>query len=333
MRDRRTKQAGLRLKAGPPPGEGLGRGWGWRLLPVASLGMVLAALSGCIDGDEPGAGPVEQQEPIEVVVRRVNQNNGAMDFVLRGVGSASGRYLKSNGKTEPFSQSAKLLYRRPRDLYLKLEHTLGEDVMEIGSNQGEFWVWKRIDNDVYWWGRHDQMDPQAEADLPIRPDHLVEVIGLGDLPVQADPVRGPLFEVLPERYQFTFLDNRGGGALRAAKRVRVDRRPPFLVREVDYLRPNGRPSMTAKLSRYRTVDGTSVLVPHHVVLDWPDRRERLELEFNRMDRFEDVRKAAAQFRSPREQGRDVGEQIRVDTPHMSQAAARQGRPATQARVP
>ncbi len=290
-----------------------------RLLLAAGLG--LGVVAGCAPGSgmrEP-TGAVEPEEPVEAVIARVNENSAKLDFVLRGVGKADGRYLRANGKLEPFHQDAKLLYRKPRDLYLELEHSLGEDVMQIGSNAREFWVWKRVQEDRYWWGEHDQLDPHEYADLPIRPDQLVDLIGLGNLPTRVDPNTGPLFEVLPDRYQLTFLDSQDGGPVYPAKRVLIDRRPPYLVREVLYLTPAGRQHTIARMGNYRQVRGSEVLVPYLVRLEWPSRGEVLALDFSKIERHTG-RDVSRYFTSPRQRGRNVGKQIRVDRKPVPAAA-------------
>lgn len=292
-----------------------GSGSRWQRLARFSLGLALAGIVGCLErapgGFNQPAGPVEKEVPMATVVGRVNENSARMDFVLRGVGTVEGRYLKADGRLAPFHETAKLLFHKPRSLALVFEHTLGENVMEIGSNDTEFWVWKKPGDNRYWWGRYDQLEPEAEADLPIRPDHLVEVIGLGNLPTVANPQHGPLFEVLADRYQLTFLAARPGGLTYPVKRVLIDRRPPYLVRELVYLNPNGRTTCTAKLSEYSQIGGASALVPHHIRLDWPLRGEILELDLPTMERHQG-RDPSKYFLSPLQRGKDVGEEIRVD---------------------
>lgn len=294
------------------------------LLALAVLGLAWAGLAGCVpDRGFAGAGErgaVEPEESLEVVVGRVNENNARVDFILRGVGKADGKYLRADGKLEPFHQDAKLLFRKPRDLYLELEHSLGEDIMQIGSNSREFWVWKKIRDDRYWWGEHDQLDPHEYAELPIRPDQLVDVIGLGDLPTTVDPRTGPLFEVLPERYQLTFLASDGSGPPYPAKRVMVDRRPPYLVREVFYLTPAGRQHTIARLSDYGYVRRTSALAPYRIRIEWPSRGEVLELDFARLERH-DGRNVTRFFVSPRQRRQNIGQEIRVDRKPAPSAAA------------
>lgn len=280
---------------------------------------VLSGLPGC--GSDQEIGMIEQEQQLRPVIQRVNENSAAMNFLLRGLqGSASGKYLKASGKLDSFSMTAKLLYRNPRDLFLKLEHTLGGD-MEIGSNEREFWVWNKIDEDRYWWGLHENLGPTEQANLPIRPDHIVEVLGLGGIPSEFQPGQEPDFRVLPDRYELRFKGGSSTGGEQVEKVLFIDRRPPYLIRQLQYLRPGGSVALDAKLSDYQVVEGSSVRAPHKIEMFWPHRGERMELEFGRMDRY-DMSEAATRFRSPLQRGLDVGEQIRVDRPRgVSRAGA------------
>ena len=68
----------------------------------------------------------------------------------------------------------------------------------------------------------------------MRPDHLLEVLGLGNLPTDTTGPRGPVFLVGAERYELNFLDRDDAGQLYHNKFITIDRRPPFLVRSIVY---------------------------------------------------------------------------------------------------
>src|SRR5206468_2105348 len=104
-----------------------------------------------------------------------------------------------------------------------------------------------------------------------------------------------------------------------SKIISVDRRPPYLVREMRYLWPDGQERMIAYLSRYGQIDGSSVYAPYRIEMSWPERGGNMDLAFASVRRF-DSAEAAGRFNSPLERGRDVGPMQRVDQP--AQAAAR-----------
>ncbi len=251
--------------------------------------------------------------PMSLVVNRVNRNAEAMDFLLRGGGvEATGEFVRGTQR-ETFQLHGVLLYRRPRDLYLKLDH-LGPAI-EAGSNDEEFWFWERVGDGAYSWGRHEQMDYPADADLPFRPDLLAEVLGLGGLP-EDDASLDLMMWKARDRYELLFQSRDAAGQAFLVKAIDVDRHPPFLVRSIVYFRPDGQPLVQAKLSDYQPISGASALVPRRIRLDWLYDRGWMELSFGRMERFDNPA-AASRFRSPRERGLPLGGRIRrLDQPRL-----------------
>jgi hypothetical protein len=254
--------------------------------------------------EEPGL----DDQPVDVVIGRVNDNAQRMNFLLRGRSvSARGRW---DGEAFDLTGGT-LLYRKPRDLYLKLEHTLGKAI-EIGSNSHEFWVWKRLGEDRYWWGMYSQMDNVNDAEIPILPEHLLEVIGLQSLPDQ--PGQQPLFWVGTQRYELIYSARDSEGRPYLSRTVDIDRREPFLIREVVFFHPDGHPIITAKLSEYGQVPGTAVTAPHHVEMRWLDQDSWLQMQIGKMDNAGEGGLLATKFVSPLSQGRHVGKVERVDRP-------------------
>jgi len=299
------------------------RGW-----PVARCVVTFSALT-TVFGCGPRPVPLEpptDDSPIPVVIERVNANSKKMDFLLRGGGvSATVRY-REDGAPATQELSGILLYRKPRDLYLSLEHTLGGK-LEVGSNGREFWVWERIKEPRYWWGRHERAEGILDADLPVRPDVLLEVLGLQDLPTHTTGPHGPLSWVGLDRYELLFLDSDETGQLQLVKAIDIDRREPFLVRSIVYFQ-HGRPVTVAKLSRYEVVEGSDVLAPRTIHIDLLEREGSAHLEFLTMKRF-DKPGVDRFFVSPRQRGeKDLGEVIQVGRePSASRPTG--SRPATQ----
>ena len=56
--------------------------------------------------------------------------------------------------------------------------------LEAGSNNREFWVWERLNEQPVLVGRTSMAEGRRGADLPIRPDVLLDVLGVGDLPAE-----------------------------------------------------------------------------------------------------------------------------------------------------
>lgn len=272
--------------------------------------LAIACWSGCAATPKPTFDEPDDV-PMRLVIDRVNRNAEAMDFLLRAGGvEATAEFLRGDHR-ETFQLHGVLLYRRPRSLYLKLDH-LGPAI-EAGSNDEEFWFWERAGQGAYSWGRHDQMDYHADPDLPFRPDLLAEVLGLGGLP-DHDESQDLMMWKGRDRYELLFQDRDATGQAFLAKAINVDRYPPFLVRSIVYFRPDGQPLVQAKLSDYQPIADSPALAPRHVRLDWLYDRGWMELEFGRVERFDNPA-AESRFRSPRERGLPLGDHIRrLDRP-------------------
>lgn len=277
------------------------------------LSMSLVGVFGCPDGRQK-LGPVTDDVPASVAIERVNSNVRAMDFLLRAGGvSASGKLVRASGKSESFDASGTLFFRRPRNLLMQLKHSLAGKI-EMGSNDREFWYWEQFEHETYYTGRHARMPSSWETDVPLRPDQLVEMLGMHELPEQAGPT-GPTFVVGDEVYSLNFFDRDPGGRMFATKKVDISRRPPFLVSVITYYNPSGRAWMRAELKDYEPIAGTSVRAPRRIEITSLEDQSRMKLEFGNMSRSDNTRVEQERItRSPLERKEDVGEIIRLDRP-------------------
>lgn len=283
---------------------GSGRGFTARrrVVRVTVFSLLACGVAGCPDGRKPIC--YEEPLPIGAVVARVNANSNRMDFLLRAVGgSAVGKWQRSpdSSATTSFDMKAHLLYRKPRDLYLRMEHTLSARI-EAGSNSSEFWVWERLNDNRYYWGEHKWLDSSREADLPVRPDVLLDVLGVGDLPAHTTGIRGPVLWVRDECYQLVFLsyDDEGQGYI--SKVMEIGRGEPYLVDRILYFNPDGRPIMEVLLSEYKPIDGSEVLAPRKIDMKSLENENHMTLRFPKMERSDPPSAELNPFISPMRSG-------------------------------
>jgi hypothetical protein len=306
-----------------------------RVSLVLLLAMVLAGVAGCPNGRP---SPFEEPLPMNSVIERVNDNNRQMDFLLQGrISSATGRWRRGpdeSAQSTSFDMKGALLYRKPRNLYLRLTHTLGGQ-LEAGSNEREFWVWERLRENRYWWGEHQWLKEGQDVDLPIRPDVLLDVLGVGDLPSETTGPRGPVLWVVEAEYQLIFMDVDETGQSYIAKVMDVGRRPPYLIDSIRYFNRDGVPSMLVRLSDYREVEGSKVLAPRRIEMRSLENDNHMTLEFASMKRFEQP-EAQKLFISPMQRAdRNLSYVRRVDgwrpssRPVSSPATLPSAMPATQ----
>lgn len=94
--------------------------------------------------------------------------------------------------------------------------------------------------------------------------------------------------------------------------IHIDRREPFLIRSIVHFHPDGRPIMSAHLFDYGTIEGSDVLAPRRIEMEWLESQSSSKLEFLTMKRF-DKPAAEKRFKSPLQRGEEgLGEVIRVD---------------------
>lgn len=287
----------------------------WQVRSVLlALVLMMAGMVGCPPTREV-LPPVTDDVPSEVVIERVNRNVRAMDFLLRAGGvSASGKVARASGKTDSFDANGTLFFRRPRNLYMELQQALAGKI-EMGSNAQEFWYWEKFEHEKYYTGRHAGMPDPWETDIPLRPDQLVEMLGLSELPTRTGGAGGPTFVVGDDYYFLNFFNRDAGGKTFQSKSVAISRRPPFLVSTITYYNPGSQPWLRAELKEYRPIEGTSVLTPRRIEIRSLEDQSRMTLEFGNMKPSDNTRVEQERIiRSPLDRREDVGEIIRLDRP-------------------
>ena len=73
------------------------------------------------------------------------------------------------------------MYRRPTSLRLAGSKDVAGDVFQLGCDGDEFWCKFRtaVDTSDYWWGHLANVGRPGTRKVPIRPDLVVEVLGVG----------------------------------------------------------------------------------------------------------------------------------------------------------
>src|SRR5262249_5715271 len=116
------------------------------------------------------------------LVQQVNQNNGRIK-TLWASGTFECTVRDSNGKDEDISGDKLLLmYRKPGELHMAGQKLGAGRLFDIGSNGEQFWMWIPWEKiDTLWWGELRNAAHVDPAAIPVRPDLLVEVLGVSDL--------------------------------------------------------------------------------------------------------------------------------------------------------
>jgi hypothetical protein len=248
-------------------------------------------LAGC---NGKGARDVEKEyrgptETMSQVVAAINANNSRIptlwmrhDFRGRIVEPDPARPDKP--RTTNFSGDGALLYRAPAELRFNVNGPGIGEIFVVGSNPERYWLWIPFDRvNTLWWGAYEHLGKPCVQDVPVRPDLLLEVLGVST--IDPDFTRFPAptmtFDGAADAYVFTWI-GRVPDRFVAVKQVSYDRatKRPTRVRLFD---DNGRVLLRARLSDFGPVEVPDVprearpVVPYRYELEFPDTGSTMDI--------------------------------------------------------
>jgi len=224
-------------------------------MKLALLTLSLLAATGCAHvppGPTPYYGPTQTMAQ---VVQDINANNAKIK-TLRAAHSFQATLVDEKGKSHTFSGDGYLLFAKPDNLLLTAGNII--KFFEVGSNDKQYWFTAFPDEvSTQWYGDKERLTDQAARQIPIRPDLILEVLGVStiDTDFLTPPVPVMRFNNDADAYMFTWnrpLTNRWV----AEKEVWYDRktRLPTLILLFD---ANGRIILRAYLSEPKPVKNTA----------------------------------------------------------------------------
>ncbi len=311
-----------------------------RLLLGAVAGCALAVLTGCPPPVQPVAPP--PLRTTEEIVRTIESNAARLDRALwSSNASVTARFLDRQRVERVYNLEGTFLFQSPRGLRLDLRPGVGDQVMQIGSNDDEYWLWIEPEMQSLWWGRYRHLGRPCAGRMAVRPDQLVAALMLGGLP-HADPrLIGPArkFGNTYDILHYLRVDDDGDlssmpdsvahANYRLDREYWVERVPPYLVRVVQFRDFFGRVVTSALLDDYREVWEGGPLVPHAITMHWPLDEGRFTLMLAGLRGLPADQVSARAFRRPMEETLPAGirEVIQVDADCEPVAAA--GSPAVE----
>lgn len=207
----------------------------------------------------PYLGPTQT---ISEVISEINANNAPLT-TLWATHDFEAWIVDEQKKEHYVNGDGVLLYRKPMELRL-IGKKPALDVFEIGSTEERYWMIVRPEMETMWWGYYRNLGKPGVESIPIRPDLLLEVLGVNDinLDLKRPPVPVMRFNPDEDAYMFVWqapLPDRWV----ATKEVWYDRttKLPKLVLLFD---ANGRVVLRAYLSVYKPV-----AVPDRAQENWP----------------------------------------------------------------
>jgi len=197
------------------------------------------------------AGYFGPTESMNDVVAQVNANNASIP-TMRATGNFEANVV-DQGKKRFVNGDVTVLYRRPTEVRLVGRKDIAGQVFDAASNGDRYWLIVKGEVDTMWHGAVANLDRVDPKEIPIRPDLLVEILGLSEIGRNflEPPVPTMRFNNDADAYMFNF-NVRVPDRWAVQKEVWYDRKTklPKLILLFD---ENGRVVVRTYLSNHRAM--------------------------------------------------------------------------------
>ena len=261
-----------------------------RSLACLTLVAVLA-LAACNGPKAPSTAPYvrpEQTLSLAELIERINSANAQIRSLY--LESEGGAGFEANLR-ESRQQSARFvngdivaIYLAPDKLRLKGKKAGAGDVFDLGSNGERFWLHLPTEKLLYT-GSFDGLDPEAARQLPVRPDLVLEVLGI--VPLESDLLKtpAPMLRVNPDSdvYMLTYAEPVDGPPPRwsIVKEVWYDRQT-LLPKLVVLFDAHGDPVLRAYLSQHKQIGQDGPLLASRYDLYFPETGSNMWFRFQEL---------------------------------------------------
>ncbi len=225
----------------------------------ALLGIALL-LGGCAHMGQPADHPAPyygQTLSLAELVKQIDANNSKIPTLWASVELLEADFHDDQKKHRHVILDGSVSYRSPRDLNLHGEKAGLGTMLEVGSNQDDYWFALPQDDEgqSIWTGRYKYLGMPCVQSIPIRPDLLIDVLGVGTINPDLNQTPTPVlrFNHAADAYMVDWVQ-RSSDSDRwvVAKEVWYDRKTlrPTMVVGFD---ANGHVALEAHLSKFITV--------------------------------------------------------------------------------
>ena len=191
--------------------------------------LLLLSLLGCVTQQQ-GTHPVQEFSgptlPMAEVVRRINANNEKLP-TLWATHNYLANVLDDRKRPHRVYGTGAMLYQNPRSLRLVGQKEFVGTIFEVGSNDTQYWLRITPELNTIWWGNYadfDRADAAGGLPIPIRPDLVVQVLGIATINTNFLEPPSPVmrFDRAADAYDFLWV-TRGPDRLLAKKEIWYDR--------------------------------------------------------------------------------------------------------------
>ena len=248
--------------------------------------LILAAalLSGCRIAPPPTQGYFGPTLPMTEVVARVNQNNVALPTLFARHYVEANLWDAQKKQYRFINADGDLFVRKPLELLMRGRKDIAGEVFEMGSDGERYWLKVFQNEDQEWWGWLRNAGKPCAQQMPVQPDLVGEVLGIGD--INTDFLKAPVptmrFNNDKDVYMFVWsaqLPDRWY----AQKEIWYDRKT-FLPLKVLLFDHDGRIILVANLTQHRPVNvGGGAAAPQiatHYALFFPETKSTMTIKLS-----------------------------------------------------
>jgi hypothetical protein len=234
--------------------------------------MVALGLCACrVTPPAPPQGYFGQTLTLAQLVDGVNRNNEKLPTLWARQKFQATIVDREKNKATRIDGYGNLLYTAPNQMKLTAHNEVA-DLFEMGSDGRRFWVYEKHDQE-FWWGKISDGEADS-ADIPVRPDLVMEILGIRRLDESLLREPSPMlrFNNAADAYMVDW-QMRTAGHWAVMKEIWYDR-VTLLPKRVLLFDALGRVVLWAKLSNYGQVEVRGV-----ETRSWPWMATHFELAF------------------------------------------------------
>jgi hypothetical protein len=224
------------------------------MIRIAALIYLAMFLVGCCPKQPETRPPwFGETRTIYEVVEQINANNQLIPTLYASVDIKDLVVTDAKGDEDSYSGDGELMYRRPGNLSFIGNHPVAGEMFRMGSNADNYWIAIPRAKQA-WWGHHRNVGKKCVQALPIRPDLIVEVLGVSTTDTNLLAPSFPVMRFNHDAHAYVFVwHDRQPDRLIAAKEIWYDRESlaPIKVLLFD---TNGRTILKATLGEHQTIE-------------------------------------------------------------------------------
>jgi hypothetical protein len=214
-------------------------------------------VTGCVTDQSPRTvastkryvGPTD---PLDVVLAKINERAARVPTLIAS-GKFTGNLGAKRGELRYLNGQVDLAHAKPDSVRLKLTKDLAGQLFDTGTDGKQFWLILDQDGGTCWHGRVRATGEPPARELPIRPELLLDILGVASYSVDLTAEPAPTMRFNPDydAYMLTWHAKQGD-RFRVLREIWFDRATlrPRLVMLYD---PDGRIVVRAKLDDYQPV--------------------------------------------------------------------------------